>query len=116
MRIGILGTGDVGKALGKGFITLGHDVKMGGRDAASEKARAWAKEMGPKASVGTFGDAAAFGEIAVLATLGSANESALKAAGPEKFRGKVVIDATNPLDFTSGRPKLAVGHTDSGGE
>jgi predicted dinucleotide-binding enzyme len=50
MQIGILGTGDVGKALGKGFITLGHDVKMGSRSAANEQALAWAKERGPTSS------------------------------------------------------------------
>jgi predicted dinucleotide-binding enzyme len=117
MQVGILGTGDVGKALGKGFVALGHDVKMGARQAKNEKALAWAKEIGAKASAGTFADAAAFGEVIVLATLGVANESALKMAGPEKLRGKVVIDATNPLDFSGGMPpKLAVSGNDSAGE
>jgi predicted dinucleotide-binding enzyme len=107
----------VGKALGRGFITLGHDVKMGSRDAKNEKALAWARESGAKASVGTFADAATFGEIVVLATLGVANESVLTTAGPETLRGKVVIDATNPLDFSGGMPpKLAVSGNDSGGE
>lgn len=117
MKVGILGTGDVGKALGKGFVTLGHDVKMGAREATNEKALAWAREMGAKASVGTFADAASFGEVVVLATLGVANESALKLAGLEKLRGKIVIDATNPLDFSAGMPpKLAVSGNDSAGE
>jgi len=117
MRVGILGTGDVGRALGKGFIALGHEVKMGSRSAAGEKAVAWAKENGAKASTGTFADAASFGEIVVLATLGVANESALRAAGTEALRGKVVIDATNPLDASGGMPpKLAVAGNDSGGE
>ncbi len=114
MRVGILGTGDVGKALGQGFIALGHEVKMGSRSAANEKAAAWAKENGAKASAGTFADAAAFGEIVVLATLGVAAESSLQAAGPEKLRGKVVIDATNPLEGMP--PRLAVAGNDSGGE
>ena len=117
MRVGILGTGDVGRALGKGFVALGHDVKIGSREAKNEKALAWASELGAKASVGTFADAAAFGDLVVLATLGVANESALKMAGPEKLRGKVVIDTTNPLDFSAGMPpKLAVSGNDSGGE
>jgi predicted dinucleotide-binding enzyme len=90
---------------------------MGSRSAVSEKAMAWAKEVGPKASVGTFADAASFGDLIVLATLGVANESALRGAGLEKCRGKVVIDATNPLDFSGGLPpKLAVSGDDSGGE
>src|SRR5574341_712718 len=117
MKIGVLGSGDVGKALGKGFVALGHEVKMGSRNATNEKALAWAKEMGPKASAGTFADAASFGEIVVLATLGSANEAALRSAGPAKLRGKVVIDVTNPLDFSGGMPpKLAIVGNDSAGE
>jgi predicted dinucleotide-binding enzyme len=90
---------------------------MGARDAGNAKARAWAAEAGPRASTGAFPDAAGFGEIVILATLGSANESALRVAGPERLRGKVLIDATNPLDFSRGvPPSLFVGHTDSGGE
>ena len=117
MKIGILGTGDVGRALGRGFVTLGHEVKMGSRSATNEDALAWAEERGPKASTGTFADAAAFGEIVVLATLGVANQAVLENAGPETLRGKVVIDATNPLDFSGGMPpKLAVAGDDSGGE
>jgi predicted dinucleotide-binding enzyme len=117
MNVGILGTGDVGRALGRGFIALGHAVKMGARDARSEKALAWAREAGANGSAGTFGDAAAFGDLIVLATLGVANESAIRMAGPEKFRGKVLIDTTNPLDFSGGMPpKLAVSGNDSGGE
>jgi predicted dinucleotide-binding enzyme len=117
MNVGILGTGDVGRALGKGFITLGHSVKMGARDARNEKALAWAREMGAKASAGTFADASSFGEIVVLATLGVANESAITMAGRETFQGKVLIDTTNPLDFSGGTPpKLAVSGNDSGGE
>jgi 8-hydroxy-5-deazaflavin:NADPH oxidoreductase len=117
MHVGILGTGDVGRALGKAFVTLGHDVRMGSRDPKNEKALAWAKEMGGKASTGTFADAATFGEVVVLATLGVANESAIELAGRERFRGKVVIDTTNPLDFSGGMPpKLAVAGNDSAGE
>jgi hypothetical protein len=117
MKIGILGSGDVGRALGRGFVTLGHEVEMGSRSATNEDALAWAREMGPQASAGTFADAAAFGEIVVLATLGVANEAVLESAGPERLRGKVVIDATNPLDFSGGMPpKLAVAGDDSGGE
>ncbi|MEW6072074.1 MAG: NADPH-dependent F420 reductase [Planctomycetota bacterium] len=117
MKIGILGTGEVGQALGRGFAALRHEVKMGSRSATNAKALAWAKRTGPPASVGTFAAAAAFGEIVVLATLGVANESVLQAAGPEKLRGKIVIDATNPLDFSRGvPPTLAIAGHDSGGE
>jgi hypothetical protein len=117
MKIGILGTGDVGRALGKGFVALGNEVKLGSRSATNQKALTWAKEMGAKASVGTFADAASFGDVVVVATLGVENESALRGAGPEKFNGKVVIDATNPLDASGGMPpKLVVNGNDSAGE
>ena len=117
MNVGILGTGDVGKAIGRGFIALGHAVTIGGRDPQNDKALAWARQMGGKASVGTFADAASFGEVIVLATLGVANESAINLAGVQSFRGKVLIDTTNPLDFSGGMPpKLAINGEDSGGE
>ncbi|HTK30899.1 MAG TPA: NAD(P)-binding domain-containing protein [Candidatus Saccharimonadaceae bacterium] len=117
MKIGILGTGDVGRALGTGFVTLGHDVKLGGREAGNAKAAAWAKSAGTRASTGTFADAAAFGELLVLATLGEKNEEAIRAAGVANFKGKIVIDATNPLDHSQGTPPvLLYGPRDSGGE
>ena len=117
MKIGVLGTGGVGQSLGKAFIALGHEVKMGGREPNNEKAQAWANEMGSQASIGTFADAARFCEVAVLATLGVANEEALNLAGPANFRGKLVLDSTNPLDFSHGLPPgLAINGNDSGGE
>ena len=117
MKIGILGTGDVGKALGNAFIALGHEVKMGSRDAQNEKAVAWASTSGINASTGTFADAAKFGDVVVLALLWAGAENALKLAGAENFAGKVVIDAINPLLFEPGKgPALAIGHTDSAGE
>jgi predicted dinucleotide-binding enzyme len=92
-------------------------VKLGARDSRNEKALAWARELGGKASAGTFGEAASFGEVVVLATLGVANEGAIRMAGLDAFRGKVLIDTTNPLDFSSGMPpKLAVSGNDSAGE
>jgi 8-hydroxy-5-deazaflavin:NADPH oxidoreductase len=116
-KIGILGTGDVGKALGNGFVALGHDVKMGSRDAKNEKAAAWAAKAGPHASTGTFAEAAKFADVAIIATNWSGTENALKLAGPENLADKVVIDATNPLvSSPNAPPALALGHTDSGGE
>jgi predicted dinucleotide-binding enzyme len=117
MKVGILGTGDVGKALGRGFIALGHEVKMGARDAGNPKAAVWVKEAGPRASAGTFAQAAQSGEIAVLATLGTATEEVLRSVGPDAFKGKTVIDATNPLDFSKGMPPRLIGNAgDSAGE
>jgi len=117
MKVGILGSGDVGQALGSGFVSLGHEVKMGSRDAGNEKARAWVAKTGQRASAGTFAEAAAFADLAVLATLWSGTENALRLAGAKNLAGKVVIDATNPLLYTpNAPPSLALGHTDSGGE
>jgi hypothetical protein len=117
MNIGILGTGDVGKALGAGLLRLGHKVTLGSRDAQSEKLRTWLSSAGKGAAAGTFADAAKSGEVVILATLWSGTENALTLAGKQSLAGKVVIDATNPLIFTPGRPpELALGHSDSGGE
>jgi predicted dinucleotide-binding enzyme len=117
MKVGILGTGDVGKALAKGFLALGHEVKLGAREAGNDKATAFVKEAGPKSSAGTFAEAAAFGEIVVLCTLGMAAQSVLGQAGADNLRGKVLIDTTNPLDYSKGRPPtLGISGQDSGGE
>jgi len=117
MKVGVLGSGDVGQALGRGFASRGHEVKLGSRSPNSEKLQAWLKKAGGKSSTGTFAEAAAHGELIVLATLGTGTEEALDLAGPEKFSGKVIIDATNPLDFSRGMPPgLFVGLTDSLGE
>ncbi len=117
MNVGILGTGDVGQVLGGGLAALGHQVKMGTRDPGGDKVRAWVAKNGARASAGTFAEAAAFGEILVLATLWSGTENVIRLAQPGNFDGKVLIDATNPLVFNPGKvPELALGHTDSGGE
>lgn len=117
MNVGILGSGDVGQALGRAFVTLEHKVMLGSRDAENPKGIAWAKQSGARASHGTFSEAARFGEIVVLATLGLATEQAIGLAGPERFAGKLVLDVTNPLDFSKGMPPvLAGGVGDSGGE
>jgi predicted dinucleotide-binding enzyme len=116
MKVGILGTGDVGKALGNGFLATGHQVIMGSRSASNESALEWAKEGGAEASVGTFADAVAASDLIVFAVKGVANPDVVKSVGADKFAGKVVIDATNPLDFSAGYPDLAIKGADSGGE
>lgn len=103
MKIGILGTGDVGKTLSKGFVELGHEVKIGSRKASD--------------SAVTFAEAAKFGDIVVLAVLWSGAENVVRLAGQENLAGKVVIDATNPLIFPpNAPPELAIGHKDSAGQ
>lgn len=117
MKVGVLGTGDVGRALGCGFVSRGHDVMIGSRDPSSEKVRDWVAKQGKRASSGTFAEAAGYGELLVLATKWSGTENAIRLAGEENFRGKVLIDATNPLKIEPGKPPgLALGYTDSGGE
>ncbi|MGD0587839.1 MAG: NAD(P)-binding domain-containing protein [Thermoplasmata archaeon] len=117
MKVGILGSGDVAKALGSGFVALGHEVRLGSRTANNPKTEEWAKATGGKGSTGTFADTAAFGEVLVLSTLGVATSEAIRLAGVAHFDGKVVIDTTNPLAFSAqGVPSLAIGHTTSAGE
>ena len=117
MKVGILGTGEVGRALGTGFTSLSHDEMMGARDAKNPKAREWAQKSGSRAQSGTFAEAAKFGEVIVLATLWTGTENAIRLATPEACAGKVVIDATNPLVFRPNAPPgLALGFSDSGGE
>ena len=115
IRIGILGSGDVGRALATGFAALGHEVKIGTRDP--EKLRDWAASSAANISISSFGEAAQFGDVVILATLGVATEAAIRLAGIGSFDGKVVIDTTNPLDFSKGMPPtLSIGTTDSLGE
>ena len=117
MKIGILGSGDVGRALGTGFAAKGNDVKLGTRSPDSERAQAWARQAGSRAEVGTFAETAAFGDTLALATLFTGTKSAIELAGSERFTGKTAIDVTNPLAFhEDGPPTLTVGHSDSGGE
>jgi predicted dinucleotide-binding enzyme len=117
LKIGVLGTGDVGRVLGAGFAALGHEVKLGSRDAKNPKAVEWAEKNGPNASAGTFADAAKFADVIIIATLWAGTKNALEMAGLDNFAGKVVLDTTNPLDFSKGAPPtLAVGTTDSAGE
>ncbi len=113
-KVGIVGSGDVGRALAAGFLKLGHEVKIGSRDP--HKLDEWASKAGSGASTGTFDEAARFGDLIVLATLGAGTEHAIDLGGRTNFDGKVVIDTTNPLDFSSGAPRLYIGHTDSLGE
>ncbi|HLV65164.1 MAG TPA: NAD(P)-binding domain-containing protein [Polyangiaceae bacterium] len=117
MRIGVLGTGVVGQTIATKLVSLGHDVKMGSRTAGGEKARAWVARAGSRASEGTFADAAAFGELAFNCTNGAGSLAALESAGAENLRGKILIDLSNPLDFSKGfPPTLFVSNDDSLGE
>jgi len=115
-RVGVIGSGAVGRALAAGFAVHGHEVTIGTRDPAeNDDLQAWAAQQ-ENVAIGTFTAAAEAGEIVVLAARGTAVEQAIQTAGQQHFAGKLVIDATNPLDFSGGGPALAISHTDSGGE
>lgn len=115
MRVGVIGSGEVGEALARGFASRGHDVTIGSRNP--EKLASFAAESGGKIKAGTLEEAAAFGEILALATLGEAAEAALKLCGLANVDGKVLIDVTNPLKFEEGKkPEAYVGFDDSLGE
>jgi predicted dinucleotide-binding enzyme len=100
MKIGVIGSGNVGQTLGAGFLKHGHEVMMGTRDPKKPEVVKWAQDHAG-AKTGTFAETAKFGELIVLATQGNAAESAIGLAGAENLAGKVVIDTTNPI---SGEP------------
>ncbi|CAN5891440.1 NAD(P)-binding domain-containing protein [soil metagenome] len=104
MKIGILGTGVVGETIATKLVASGHDVKMGARSATSEKAAAWVAKAGSRASQGTFADAARYGELVFLCTKGEAAVEVARAAGKETLDGKILVDISNPLDFSKGMP------------
>ena len=96
MKTGIIGSGIVGQVLAAGFLKHGHEAMLGTRDPKKPDVQKWLAAT-PGARVGTFADAAKFADLAVLATAGSAAESALELAGPAHLSGKTLIDATNPI-------------------
>lgn len=105
-KIGILGSGAVAKALGNGFLKHGYTVMLSSRDTG--KLSDWQAQGGQHACVGSFADAAAFGEIIVLAVLGRAAAAVIEEAGPQNLTGKTVIDTTNPISTQA--PKDGVLH------
>ena len=117
MKICVLGTGMVGNAISTKLTEIGHEVMMGSRTADNEKALKWKSTAGVRASIGTFADAAAFGELIFNCTQGVASIDVLKLAMEENLNGKILIDGSNPLDFSKGMPpSLTISNTDSLGE
>jgi NADPH-dependent F420 reductase len=115
MKIGILGTGIVGKTLAVKLNELKHEVMIGTRNVSETLAKTDKDMMGSatfkewhsknsKIKLGTFADSAQFGETIILATHGIATINAIDSAGKNNFKGKVVVDTTNPLDFSQGMP------------
>jgi predicted dinucleotide-binding enzyme len=117
MKIGILGTGMVGEALGTKFTQLGHHVKMGSRTAQNESAAKWVKAAGANASQGTFSDAASFGEMVFICLKGDIFLAVAKTIEPGALAAKTLVDVSNPLDFSRGMPpSLSICNTNSLGE
>lgn len=118
MKIAVLGTGIVGNTIGSRLIELGHEVKMGSRSASNDKAAAWVQNAGSNASQGTFAEAAAFADTFIFnCTSGQGAMEALQMTGKENLGGKILVDISNPLDFSKGMPpSLTVSNTDSLGE
>lgn len=115
MKIGIVGTGMVGQTIGAKLVSMGHDVMMGGREAGNEKVQAFVARTGGKP--GSFADAAAFGEMVIHCTRGGTAIEALRQAGAQNLRGRILVDISNPLDFSHGfPPSLSISNTDSLGE
>lgn len=98
-KIGIIGSGPVGQTLASGFIKHGFIVKLGSRDVS--KLESWKNQAGKNGSIGSFEEAAIFGEIIVLTVKGSAASEAIQIAGTDNFSGKTVIDTTNPIGDTA---------------
>jgi predicted dinucleotide-binding enzyme len=128
MKFGILGTGVVGKTIAARLAGLGHEVVIGTREPEETLSRtepdaygnppfsAWQEEH-PEVRLGTFGEAAAHGEMVLNATAGAVSLEALDLAGEDNLNGKILIDVSNPLDFSKGMPPtLWVSNTDSLGE
>jgi predicted dinucleotide-binding enzyme len=112
MKIGFIGSGNVAQVLAGGYLEKGHEVMLGTRE--SSKLDEWKSSLGANASIGSFADAAEFGDVVFLSVPATAIESAISLAGAERLAGKTVIDLTNPMDFSQGVPPrftATVGHS-----
>ena len=119
MKIAILGTGTVGQTLAARFVGLGHEVMMGTRNVAETSARNTRDNYGgpsfvewhagnKQVKLGTFDQAAAFGEILFNVTQGHHTLRALQLAGEVNMNGKILVDVSNPLDFSKGMPPILI--------
>lgn len=114
LKIGVLGSGPAGRTLAKGFRRHGHPVMIGSREP--KKLVDWRTDQGLDIGLGTFDEAAAFADLVVLSVLGTAAEDVIRSVQAEHLADTIVLDASDPLDFSSGQPGLFVGTTDSLGE
>jgi predicted dinucleotide-binding enzyme len=114
MKIGVLGTGNVGRAIADKLLELGHEVTMGSRSAEGESLQEWLRGAGEGARGGDFAEAASSSELLFNCTAGTGSLAALRAAGAANLEGKVLIDVANPLQSSGeGPPTLSVCNNDS---
>jgi 8-hydroxy-5-deazaflavin:NADPH oxidoreductase len=114
MKVAILGTGAVAIDLAKGFVSRGHSVMFGTRDTQGERA-VKAVAAVPGSSAAPYAQAAAQAEMAVLATSWSGAQNAVQLTTNAALKGKLLVDVTNPLDFSTGKPQMALGFPGSAG-
>jgi predicted dinucleotide-binding enzyme len=107
-KMGVFGTGIVGNTIGTKLIQLGYKVMMGSRTATNTKAVAWAQANGKNASAGTFKDAVELGDIVFNCTKGDIALEVFKQAGVDNFNDKIIVDVSNPLDFSQGMPPVLI--------
>ena len=104
MKVGVLGTGVVGESIASALVSRENFVMMGSRTIKNEKATVWAKKAGKYGSSGTFNDAAIFGDVIFICLSGEYVLDVVESLNTNNVRNKIIIDVTNPLDFTKGMP------------
>ncbi|MEI7813309.1 MAG: NAD(P)-binding domain-containing protein [Coriobacteriia bacterium] len=116
MRIGIIGSGNVGSSLANGLVRHGHDVMLGTRDLAKPAVLEFVDASDGRGRAGTYSEAARFGDIVITAYPGSLVEETVVAIGPENLAGRLVIDTANPIARVDGEVRAAYGDDDSAAE
>lgn len=102
MKLGFIGSGDVAKKLADAFLEKGYEIKLGSR--TPEKLNEWIENAAENASVGDFSESAVFGDVVFFCVPGESIDEAIEATGTENLKDKILIDVTNPMDFSEGIP------------
>lgn len=107
MNIGIVGNGAAAEAIGSALLKKGHNVLLGGPKSGNERSAAWVKKAGKGAAEGPYEEGALFGELVFICLEGAFALEILKTIHPDSVAGKIVVDVTNPLDYTRGsQPRI----------
>ncbi len=116
MKIGVLGSGNVGQALASGAVAQGYEVMVGSRDPQGEKTQAALAALGSKATAGTYADVARFADVVFLTVPWRAAKETLEQAGVANLAGKVLVDVTNAVQWGPNGPSVSTGAAKSAGE